>query len=658
MDNASRRQWSDARCCRRSRRRDGAAFAVFYRRHLPAVLAFLIRETRDREAAADLAAEVFAAVLLSAGRYTEQGESATPWVIGIARNKLLMSFRRGRVEARARHRLGFQAVALDDADLDRIEEVAHGEGGRLVAWSRTSPRTSASRSARGCLDERPYREIADRAAVLGDGDPQAREPRAGADARAAEGRRRIDVSDYLDRVEAQLTALTESGAHQRLRARRPRWPRRRGQTGPGGPGRRAGEPRRLRSWRRPRSWRPWSRIVLVNAHHSRSKPASNASARRTRVTHSATTSPHAQPTTPPHDTHPAPPGRARPRSPPTSPPSRSPRSASSSGGCSARRRATSSAGIHLAGRSCARPTAASTSSASRARTRRCRPSRLQPGYSQIRFADPTTGSRSAPTCTSPTTAADLAFGQRRRPGQRSRDLRRRGLRDRRRVRQRRRRRPADALAGELEDWTVVPAAGDVSAGLWVEGSDVFVQSGVGNGIGSDVLVSHDGGASFTSYPSPSPGLGCEFQEPEPPVVWAHCATGTESGVWRSTDGGARSTPPSRAAGSALPNSAPFAAASDVDRRGRLPAALPDRRRRPTYTPVRSRRRRRSLERGRVGLSRVHRLRPTGSRSDTWARSLPPTSGCSTRPTRGRATTTSRSREVTSRSRAARPSPIP
>ena len=48
--------------------RDGAAFAAFYRRHLPSVLAFLLRETRDREAAADLAAEVFAAVLLSAGR--------------------------------------------------------------------------------------------------------------------------------------------------------------------------------------------------------------------------------------------------------------------------------------------------------------------------------------------------------------------------------------------------------------------------------------------------------------------------------------------------------------------------------------------------------------------------------------------------------------
>ena len=128
----NRRLWSDSALLAAIAARDGAAFGIFYRRHLSTVLAFLIRETRDPETAADLAAEVFAAVLLSSSRYSEQGDSATPWVIGIARNKLLMSFRRGRVEARARHRLGFQAMALDDADLDRIEEVAQsrlGEAG-------------------------------------------------------------------------------------------------------------------------------------------------------------------------------------------------------------------------------------------------------------------------------------------------------------------------------------------------------------------------------------------------------------------------------------------------------------------------------------------------------------------------------------------------
>jgi Sigma-70 region 2 len=81
---------------------DGAAFAVFYRRHLPGVVRYLVRETCDREASADLAAEVFAAVFLVARRFRARGGgSAVLWVRGIAQNKLRESRRRGRVEDRA-----------------------------------------------------------------------------------------------------------------------------------------------------------------------------------------------------------------------------------------------------------------------------------------------------------------------------------------------------------------------------------------------------------------------------------------------------------------------------------------------------------------------------------------------------------------------------
>jgi photosystem II stability/assembly factor-like uncharacterized protein len=113
-----------------------------------------------------------------------------------------------------------------------------------------------------------------------------------------------------------------------------------------------------------------------------------------------------------------------------------------------------------------------------------------------------------------------------------------------------------------DTWTTVSAAGSVAGGLEVQGSVVIVQSGVGTGAGGNVLVSHDGGASFSAYPAPSPGLPCQFAAPEPPVVWAHCATGTESGVWRSTDLGAHFTI-SAGTGTSLhlSNSAAFAAAS-------------------------------------------------------------------------------------------------
>src|SRR5580700_8951951 len=103
---------------------DRAAFASFYRRHLAAVLGFLLRETGDRELAADLAAEVFAAALLAAPRYQPEHASALPWLCGIARYKASESRRRGRAEDRARRRLGIPREPLEDEDLARVDELA------------------------------------------------------------------------------------------------------------------------------------------------------------------------------------------------------------------------------------------------------------------------------------------------------------------------------------------------------------------------------------------------------------------------------------------------------------------------------------------------------------------------------------------------------
>jgi RNA polymerase sigma factor (sigma-70 family) len=139
---------------------DGRAFAVFYRRHLPAVLAYLMRQTRDPEAAADLAAEVFAAVLLASSRYREEGLSAGPWVLGIARNKLLMSLRRGRIESRARRRLHFQAVEWEDQDLERVEAVAEAGTGRLAALVAQLPADERFAVNARIVEERSYRDIA------------------------------------------------------------------------------------------------------------------------------------------------------------------------------------------------------------------------------------------------------------------------------------------------------------------------------------------------------------------------------------------------------------------------------------------------------------------------------------------------------------------
>jgi RNA polymerase sigma factor (sigma-70 family) len=150
---------SDGQLLGATRHGDGAAYSVFYRRHLPAVIRFLLRETRDRELTADLAAEVFAAALVSARRFRPRGDgSAWPWLHGIAVNKLRESRRRGRVEDRARRKLALDPEALDDSDLARVDELASGQG--LMAMVDELPHSQRQAIRARIVEERGYAEIA------------------------------------------------------------------------------------------------------------------------------------------------------------------------------------------------------------------------------------------------------------------------------------------------------------------------------------------------------------------------------------------------------------------------------------------------------------------------------------------------------------------
>jgi RNA polymerase sigma-70 factor (ECF subfamily) len=154
-----RERWSDAQLLAAIADCDGAAFSVFYRRHLPRTVGYLLRETRNREVAADLAAEVFSAVLLSARRYRPDRETAVPWVLAIARNTLGASRRRRRVEDRARRRLGIEPIGLDDDDLERTVELAEEPGGVLLLVELLPADERDAVTAR-VVEERDYSEIA------------------------------------------------------------------------------------------------------------------------------------------------------------------------------------------------------------------------------------------------------------------------------------------------------------------------------------------------------------------------------------------------------------------------------------------------------------------------------------------------------------------
>lgn len=81
--------------------REPEAFAVFYRRHLSAVLGYLLARVKRAELAADLCAEVFARALAEAERYEAARAPARAWLFSIAHSALVDSVRRGQVDDRA-----------------------------------------------------------------------------------------------------------------------------------------------------------------------------------------------------------------------------------------------------------------------------------------------------------------------------------------------------------------------------------------------------------------------------------------------------------------------------------------------------------------------------------------------------------------------------
>lgn len=136
-----------------------AAFSAFYRCHLDAVIAFFRCRVAEPELAFDLAAETFAAVVIGARSFDGEGTAAA-WLFGIARNKLRESYRRGRIEADARQRLGVEPVVLDDLDLQRVEDRAVTGAADLDRELAALPEPTRRALLARVVEERGYPEIA------------------------------------------------------------------------------------------------------------------------------------------------------------------------------------------------------------------------------------------------------------------------------------------------------------------------------------------------------------------------------------------------------------------------------------------------------------------------------------------------------------------
>src|SRR3954465_12928389 len=80
---------------------DPDAFRELYDRYAERVFGYFVRRTGDHDPSLDLTAEAFAQAWIMRRRFRDEAAgSAAPWLFGIARNVLLMSVRRGRLERR------------------------------------------------------------------------------------------------------------------------------------------------------------------------------------------------------------------------------------------------------------------------------------------------------------------------------------------------------------------------------------------------------------------------------------------------------------------------------------------------------------------------------------------------------------------------------
>lgn len=98
--------------------RDPSAFRELYERHATRIHSYLLRRTGDAHAAQDLTAETFAQARLSRRRFRDDARgTASPWLFRIARNVLLSSVRRRRLERAAARDPAGEAAALGEKSL-------------------------------------------------------------------------------------------------------------------------------------------------------------------------------------------------------------------------------------------------------------------------------------------------------------------------------------------------------------------------------------------------------------------------------------------------------------------------------------------------------------------------------------------------------------
>jgi RNA polymerase sigma factor (sigma-70 family) len=139
---------------------DAEAFGVFFARHSRAVLRFVRRRVGSAELAADLTAETFAAALIAVHRgHARDVPDGAAWLCGIARFKIIDSYRTARLQDTARQQSGLERIALEDDDVEAIDRLAGVDAPLHAALEQLSEEERAAVIERVVLG-RDYAQIA------------------------------------------------------------------------------------------------------------------------------------------------------------------------------------------------------------------------------------------------------------------------------------------------------------------------------------------------------------------------------------------------------------------------------------------------------------------------------------------------------------------
>jgi RNA polymerase sigma-70 factor, ECF subfamily len=112
---------------------DPDAFERFYREHVQAVQRFVARRVDDPYLVADLTADVFVAVIESAGSYRRVRGEPAAWLFGIVHNVVAGEYRRRSRDVRATARVRGREL-VDEDDLAALHERIDAESEARVVF--------------------------------------------------------------------------------------------------------------------------------------------------------------------------------------------------------------------------------------------------------------------------------------------------------------------------------------------------------------------------------------------------------------------------------------------------------------------------------------------------------------------------------------------